>query len=122
MSLGGLGGLRSVFAEMIGILSLPFVLIRTPESKRLAEGDFKGSVGLLFALLLGNILMYLAPPEEVTNNSWIFLLAPVAYFALGTSAIISYRRLKRFEQEEMLEKLAEKLGESVAKGLKGVKD
>ncbi|WP_056933199.1 hypothetical protein [Thermococcus barophilus] len=71
------------------------------------------------------MLLY-SDPEELTkvmeDYAWVVKLAPVASLIATVATVISYRRLKRFEQEEMLEKLAEKmgekLGESMVKGLK----
>ena len=122
MGLGELGALISAFAEAVAIPGLLIVFLRNPKSKQLAEDDFRGGLGALFALILGNTLMYIDPTYEPTKNWWILALSPVAFSALVIITIISYRRLKRFEQEEMLERLAEKmgekLGESMAKSLK----
>ena len=79
----------------------------------------------LLGIVAGSIMLYLDPEElmkVMEDSAWVVKLAPVTSLIATVVTGISYRRLKRFEQEEMLEKLAEKvgekLGESMAKGLK----
>ncbi|WP_324735519.1 hypothetical protein VFC49_10670 [Thermococcus sp. SY098] len=114
-----------MFTEMLGVIGFLLVLFRSPPSKNVAEDDFRVSLGLLLALFLGLTLLYSDPEyfaEFYQTNSWAIILSPVTAATLIITTVITYRRLKRFEQEEMLEKLAEKvgekLGESMAKGLK----
>jgi len=89
------------------ILSLFILSWVEPKRQELGREYFKSSVGLLFALLLGNTLMHLDPTGRPQTVRGIFSLAPVAYFALGISAVISYHLLKCFKQEKMLKKPGE---------------
>ncbi len=114
-----------MFSVMVGGFYALAVIIENPKDKKEADEDFKRCLIILLGIIGGSMLLYSdleALTEMMESYSWIVKLAPVASLLAMISTIISYRRLKRFEQEEMLEKLAEKmgekLGESMAKGLK----
>ncbi|GAB6102787.1 hypothetical protein JCM16138_20100 [Thermococcus atlanticus] len=123
--LGTAGTWILFISEFLAVLSGVGIIFQTPITKWNAEEDFRIAIGVTLGVIVGSILLY-SDPEALggvlEEHRWALTLIPIALALSGTATIISYRRLKRFEQEEMLEKLAEKvgekLGESMAKGLK----
>ena len=83
--------------------------------------QMKESAIIAVGIVVGYIILFL-DSEWSETPTWMFALSSLAFNFTLVSLVINYRRLKRFEQEEMLERLAEKmgekLGESMAKGLK----
>ena len=99
----------------------PVKWFKSPKLGKLGVVDqTKESTIIAIGIVLGETILFF--DSEGNTPIWIFAMSPLAFAFTLTSLVINYRRLKRFEQEEMLEKLAEKLGESVAKGLKGAND
>ena len=114
------GGTVLLLSSVIGLLE-PVKWFKSPEFGKLGVVDqIKESTIIAIGIVLGEMISFFDPEGNIPI--WMFAMSSLAFVFTLTSLVINYRRLKRFEQEEMLEKLAEKLGESVAKGLKGVKD
>ncbi|WP_258083682.1 hypothetical protein [Thermococcus thermotolerans] len=123
--LGMIGAIILVFFEVYAIVGGIETIFNPPTMKGRVEEAFHVGLVITLGVIVGSILLY-SDPEALRGvleeHRWALTLIPIALALSGTSTIISYRRLKRFEQEEMLERLAEKmgekLGESMAKGLK----
>ncbi len=104
----------------MGLLE-PVKWFKNPKFGKLGVVDqIKESTIIAIGIVLGEMISFFDPEENIPI--WMFAVSSLAFAFTLTSLVINYSRLKRFEQEEMLEKLAEKLGESMAKGLKGAKD
>ncbi|ADT83201.1 hypothetical protein TERMP_00224 [Thermococcus barophilus MP] len=114
-----------MFSIMAGGFYALAILIENPKDKKEADEDFKRCLIILLGIIGGSMLLYSDPEalmKVMEDSAWVVKLASVASLIATVATVISYHRLKRFEQEEMLEKLAEKmgekLGESRVKGLK----
>lgn len=115
--------LTAIFSIM-GIFSVIFVF-EDPKQKWEAEDTFKFTRNISLGIIGGFILASLdfeGMLKMYAEHSWLVSLIPIGLTFSTVAMIVSYRRLKRFEQEEMIEKLAEKmgekLGESIAKSIR----
>ena len=126
MGVGNVGGLLVMLGSILGILYLGTLFGGLPNTKEETQDILKYAFLVVFLLGTGLILIY-SDFEYFANivskgHIWVIYLL-WAFLGLNSILIFTlYRRLKRFEQEERLERLAEKmgekLGESMIKGLK----
>ncbi|MCD6373528.1 MAG: hypothetical protein J7L37_08320 [Thermococcus sp.] len=121
-TLAFIGGTILFISSFIGLLE-PTKWFKHPEFGKLGVIDqMKESAIILIGIVAGNIILFFDPEWYAEVPIWMLALSSLAFTFALVSLGINYRRLKRFEQEEMLERLAEKmgekLGESMAKGIK----
>lgn len=120
--IGAIGGLIALLGIFLGTINIVGLVDGLPSTKQEAEDALKYLLSAVALLGVGSLLMYsdidFLLHISAEKGIWILYVTNALFLVNLVMLPFYYHRLKRFEQEEMLEKLAEKLGESMAKGLK----
>ena len=95
-------GLWVSLIEYIGGVFCVFIISDNPHGKDRAEFDFRLALGIFMLTVVGLILLYSTLDTLAYSESRSAIkLSPIALFVSGVAVVLSYRRLKRFEQEEI---------------------
>ncbi|WP_457741670.1 hypothetical protein [Thermococcus sp.] len=124
--IGAIGGLIALLGIFLGTINIVGLADGLPSARKEAEDALKYLLSAVALLGIGSLLMYsdieFLVYISAEKGMWILYVTNALFLVNLAMLPIYYRRLKRFEQEEMFERLAEKmgekLGESMAKGLK----